>query len=195
VRRTISTAAAALPRVRRTADRLGTTLRLADPLIDRLQDSAGPLAPAAVRLRRTLTAADRLLDDADPLVRELRPAVSSLRSAARTGAPLLTAVRPSVTRVADRILPGLATRSPESRRTTYEIIGPAFAGMTGAFAGFDANNNFIRFTASFSESSIESAPCTTAITDPRPGALVTCEALVTALRRFLAPPRASGGRP
>jgi phospholipid/cholesterol/gamma-HCH transport system substrate-binding protein len=195
VRRSLRTAAASFPRVRSTADRLLTTLRLADPLIDRLQHSAAPLAPTSVRLRRTLISADGLLDDAEPLVHRLRPAVSSLRSAARTGAPVLADLRPSVDRVAEQILPGLARRSPESRRTTYEIMGPAFAGMTGAFASFDANNNFIRFTASFSETSLESAPCSTAFTDPRPGEVVTCEALVAALRRIFAPPRRSRGGP
>jgi hypothetical protein len=67
--------------------------------------------------------------------------------------------------------------------------------MTGAFASFDANNNFIRFTASLSETSFESAPCSTTFTDPRPGEVVTCDALTSALRRLLDPAKASRRRP
>jgi phospholipid/cholesterol/gamma-HCH transport system substrate-binding protein len=191
---TIAISAEMLPRVHRTADRLRTTLGLADPLLDRLRDSTGGLEPTAARLQRTLTDADRLLSDATPLLRSLPPALRSLGSAARTGAPWLRTIRPSVNRLAGSILPGLARKSPETGLSTYMMIGPAMAGVTGAFASFDANNNFLRFTGSISEASFNTAPCRTAFSDPTSTQLVTCETLFTALGNVLNPAAASGAK-
>jgi hypothetical protein len=191
---TIAISAEMLPRVHRTADRLRTTLGLADPLLDRLRDSTGALEPTAARLQRTLTDADRLLGEATPLLRSLPPALRSLGSAARTGAPWLRTIRPSVNRLAGSILPGLAKKSPETGLSTYMMIGPAMAGVTGAFASFDANNNFLRFTGSISEASFNTAPCRTAFSDPTATQLVTCETLFTALGNVLTPAAASGAK-
>ncbi|MCW2984564.1 MAG: Mammalian cell entry related domain protein [Conexibacter sp.] len=187
IRESLISAHAVLPRVRRTAQRLGKTLTLADPLLDRFDDSAAPLAPAATRLRTTLIHARRLLDDAQPLLAQLRPAASSLAAASQAGGPLLEDIKPSVLRLANKILPGLAEKSPESGHTGYEMIGPAVAGLDGAFASFDKSNNFLRFTASLSETSFDSLPCRTALTDPTAEERISCEALFAALGRVLKP--------
>jgi virulence factor Mce-like protein len=193
IRRALSIAAGAFPRVRDTALRLDRTLALADPLVERLDDAAGPLEPAALRLRGTLELADNLLDGVEPLTVDLRPAVEALASAARAGAPVIAGLRPSLARTGRRILPALARRSQESGRPAYQLIGPAFAGMTGTFAGFDGFNNFIRFTANFSETSFNTAVCQTALTDPRPGEVVTCQGLIDALGKVLGPGGILGG--
>jgi hypothetical protein len=185
--RTISVAASALPRVHATADRLRTSLGLADPLLDRLRDSTGELEPTAARLQGTLTDADRLLADASPLLRSLPPALRSLGSAGRSGAPWLHAITPSVKRAAHEILPAFGKKSPDTGLWTSMMIGPAMAGVTGAFASFDANNNFLRFTGSISEASFNSAPCRTAFSDPTATQLVTCATLFTALSKVLDP--------
>jgi virulence factor Mce-like protein len=193
IRRALTIAAGALPRVRDAALRLDATLALADPLVERLDDAAGPLEPAARRLTGTLELADDLLVDVEPLMANLRPAVESLASTARAGAPVIAGLRPSLARTGRRILPALAKRSAESDRPVYQLIGPAFAGMTGTFAGFDGFNNFIRFTANFSETSINTAVCQTALTDPRPGEVATCQGLVDALGTVLGPGGDPGG--
>jgi phospholipid/cholesterol/gamma-HCH transport system substrate-binding protein len=190
IARTISVAARMLPRVHATADRLRTTLDLADPLLDRLRDSTGELEPTAARLQGTLTDADRLLADASPLLRSLPPALRSLGSAGRSGAPWLRAITPSVKRAAREILPGFAKKAPDTGLSTVMMIGPAMAGVTGAFASFDANNNFLRFTGSISEASFNSAPCRTAFSDPTATQIATCATLFTALSKVLDPPGA-----
>jgi phospholipid/cholesterol/gamma-HCH transport system substrate-binding protein len=191
ISRALVDAADTLPRVRRTARRLDGTLRRADPLLASLDQAAPELVPTAARLDPTLAAARGLLSDARPLLSELRPAVASLASASRTGAPVLAELRPILSRLDQRILPGLAERSAESNRTGYQMIGPGMAGLLGSFSTFDNNNNFLRFTANFSEKSVDTAPCRSAFTDPKPAELVTCEALVTMIRRFFQP--GSGG--
>jgi hypothetical protein len=183
ISRALTDAAATLPRVRRTAARLDGTLRKADPLLDRIDEAAPQLTPVAASLRPTLTDARALLDDTQPLLRELRPAVSSLASTAKTGAPVLADLTPIVKRVDEQILPGLAERLPDSQRRGYEMVGAGVAGLLGAFSTFDSNNGFLRFTANFSENSIDTLPCRTVFADPRPGQIVTCEALVALIKR------------
>jgi phospholipid/cholesterol/gamma-HCH transport system substrate-binding protein len=187
IQRAIAAAGDILPRVRSTAQRLVPTLDLADGLLGRLEAATGRLAPAATRLRGTLVAARGLLGDAEPLFDRLRPAVSSLASAARIGDPVLRRFTPVLDGLATRVLPGLAEEVPGTGHAGYEMVGPTAAGVDGALASFDADSFFIRFTASFGESSLDAAPCRTALTDPTAAQIATCDSLVAALKKVLGP--------
>lgn len=196
------------PAVVATLGRLDTTLGIADPVIARLREPATQVAPTAARLRPTLVRTNALLGDATPLLRSLRPAASSLAAAARSGLPLLRGLEPGLKRIDGKILPGLAKRSPVTKLATYEMIGPALAGLGPAIAGhFDGRGHYVRFPASGSERSIGGYPCRTYFTDPEqpgnlpdaqgPGALVMCESLQQALREIFPPggaPKSRGGR-
>lgn len=198
VRTTIGELARVQPRVVATLARLDGTLAVADPVIARLRGPAAQVAPTVARLRPTVAQADVLLRDARPLLHSLRPAAASLAAAARFGAPLLRELEPSLTRLDAQILPGLAERSPVTKRATYEMIGPALAGLGPAIAGhYDQRGHYVRFPASGSERSLGGHPCRTYFTDPEApgsvpgvenGALIECEALDQALQTLFPSP-------
>lgn len=181
VQASLRTAAPLLPRVRHTLAETDGTLDLADPLIAKLDRAAPDLDPTVARLRPVLTGADRLLGRARPLLRSLRPTARSLAATARRGTPVLQALTPSVERVQVRVLRDLGLKSPESRHTTFQMIGPAIAGVVGASAGYDRNNNFIRFLASGGEKAIQSLPCSTSFVDPTAKSPVNCDLLVDSI--------------
>jgi len=176
IRRTLASAQTALPNARTTLRELDGTLGRVDPLVADLRRPAGKVAPTLRLLNPTLSSARTLLADARPLMRELRPAARSLETAAKSGAPLVAGLDPILRRVDERILPDLALESPESQHTTYEMIGPTIAGLLGPFAFFDNETNFVRFLAAGGEKAVDSAPCTSFVTDParRDEQLVTC---------------------
>ncbi|MEA2171200.1 MAG: phospholipid/cholesterol/gamma-HCH transport system substrate-binding protein [Solirubrobacteraceae bacterium] len=187
LQRTLRIAAPALANTRRTLGELDTTLALADPLIAKLDRPAPDIGPTLARLRPVLTGADALLADARPLLAALRPAAQALAHTARAGTPLLRGLTPSIERIQGRILRDLRLKSPESGHSTFEMIGPALEGVVGAAAGYDRNNNFIRFLASGGEKAIESAPCTTSFLDPTAASPVNCDQLVGALGEVFGP--------
>ncbi|HEY3019693.1 MAG TPA: MlaD family protein [Solirubrobacteraceae bacterium] len=194
LRDALHSAPGALASTRATVTRLDATLALADPLIGRLHRPARDLAPTIRTLRPVVTGADRLLAEAAPLLRSLRPASGNLASAARDTAPLLTGLDPSVRRVADDVLPSLAKVDPVSRRATYEMVGPTFAGLTGAAAPFDAEAHWFRFPAFGGANTVNTFPCRQYVTDPEDPRLVDCGSLVGALDRVLHLPVKRGRR-
>jgi phospholipid/cholesterol/gamma-HCH transport system substrate-binding protein len=190
LRAIIDRTAAISPSVVLTLLQTDQTLRQVNPLVAQLT-TAAPEVPASVSaLRGTATRAASLLDRAHPLVRSLRPAVASLASAATNGLPVVNGLLPSLGRLNDRILPDLAQVSPETKHTTYQMIGPTFTGLEGALAFFDGENNFVRFPASVSEQSIDTAPCRTYITNATRGAqqLIDCKALIDLMAKLLSFP-------
>ncbi len=189
IRRSLRTAAPLLPRVRRTLAQVDTTLDLADPLIAKLRPGADELDPTVSRLRPVLTGADRLLARARPLLRSLRPTAASLADTAKRGTPVLKGLTPSIERVQVRILRDLGLTSPESRHTTFQMIGPAIAGVVGASAGYDRNNNFIRFLASGGEKAVQSAPCSTSFVDPTAASPVNCDLLLDSIDQVFGTPK------
>lgn len=194
LRATIERAAYAMPRVVSTLGRLDSTLSAVDPLVARLRGPAADVAPTLAALRPTVARADRLLQDAEPLLASLRPAASDLAAAARDGVPFLREIAPSLARMDEQILPDLARRSPVTGRSTYEMIGPAVAGLQGNFSLFDGEKFYVRFPANGGDRAFDTPPCRGFSADPgAPGdspwgegdaPMLRCQELMDAMERY-----------
>jgi phospholipid/cholesterol/gamma-HCH transport system substrate-binding protein len=193
---TISIAAAAMPRVRATLADLNGTLATGTPLLKELQDPAGDIAPTLRDLHGTVADADRLLSkQGQPLLDTLRPTASSLAATARNGIPLLDDLAPSLERVDGKILPDLATMSPESKHTTYQMIGPAVAGLDGIGSHYDAESTYIRFTGNGGARIVDDLPCRAFFTDPGAAAFLQCQELGSYFKALVgAPPTTKRGK-
>lgn len=193
---TIGTAAAAMPRVRATLADLDGTLAIATPLLKQLRDTAGDVAPTLRDLHGTVTDADRLLSkQGQPLLDTLRPTASSLAATARNGIPLLDGLAPSLDRIDSKILPDLATKSPESKHTTYQMIGPALAGLDGIGSHYDNESTYIRFTGNGGARIVDDLPCRAFFTDPGAAAFLQCQELGSYFTALVgAPPTTKRGK-
>lgn len=182
---TLRLGASTLPRVRATLARVDRSLATATPLLRRLEKPVEEVAPTLRVLDPVLRDADELLSRrARPLLRSLNPAAASLEDVAREGVPLLDDLAPSLARISDDILPDLATRSPESGRTTYEMIGPALAGLDGIGSHYDDESTYIRFTGNGGGRIIDDLPCRAFFTDPGSPALLQCQAFGTVMKQL-----------
>jgi hypothetical protein len=104
---------------------------------------------------------------------------------------------PSLRRIQDQILPQLAKRSPESRHTTYEMIGPAIAGLEGAAAHYDRTGYIVRLLGTGGGHVYDGLPCQANFTDPTSTALIHCLSASEALGDLIGGPKATkrkGGR-
>jgi ABC-type transporter Mla subunit MlaD len=188
------------PRLRAALGRTNATLQRADPLLAELLQPAGQVAPTFRTLRPVVTRADALLrEQARPLLASLRPAARALATVARIGVPVLDALTPSLQRIDRQILPQLAKRSPESQHTTYQMIGPAIAGLEGAAAHYDAAGRYVRLLGTGGGHVYDGLPCQANFTDPTSAAYVQCSSFSRALGAVIggSPPgtrRATGGR-
>jgi phospholipid/cholesterol/gamma-HCH transport system substrate-binding protein len=184
--RTFEVAGAIQPRVRSTLAALQRTLAKADPLVTRLSVGAPDVAPTLAHLRPTVRAADRLLVSARPVAYNLQRSAHSLAATSRAGAPLVARLRPSVRRLAETLLPGLAERDPVTKLRTYEIVGPTIASLNGAAATFDSEGHLFRFPALGGERSVANlTPCNVLLTDPEESAVLKCESILDSLKRVL----------
>lgn len=184
VESTISRAARTLPVATRTLVRLRATLGIADPLLADLREPVRDVAPTLAALQPVVVGGERLVNRAKPLLRALRPAAGSLARAAAVGVPLLDELIPALQQLDREVLPGLAKRSPVNRRATYEMVGPAVAGVNGAAGGFDAVSNVIRFPLSGGSRAVDTPPCKAFLTDPTSAELARCQSLMGALKRY-----------
>lgn len=121
-----------------TMRRLRVTLGHLDPLVDRLRPGARRLAPAAGAARPALAEADALLREARPLLTDARPTFDQLGAMSRSAVPVIQALRPTVNRLNDRILPWLGERDSDVDMRNFEGIGPFFSVLNMAAAEFDA---------------------------------------------------------
>jgi hypothetical protein len=122
------------------------------------------------------------------LLRSLRPTARRLAALAGDGAPLLDDLSPSLERLDKHVLPDLAKRSPESKRRTYEMIGPAIAGLAGIAGHYDGVSSFIRFTGNGGARIVDDLPCRAWFADPGSSHFLQCQALGDVLRRVIDPP-------
>lgn len=174
------------PRVRATLASLDRTLDRANPLLTKLMKPAEDVDPALAALQPVVGDADRLLrDKALPLLDDLRPTARSLARTAKNGVPLLDELAPSLARIDEHILPDLAVRSPESGRTTYEMLGPTMAAYNGLSAHSDDESKVIRFDTSLGAHLILDNPCKLMLQDPGASALVQCQTLQSRLSTVL----------
>jgi virulence factor Mce-like protein len=174
--KTIDIASAALPRVRGTLVRLDSTIDSLNPLVNRLTAPAGQVAPTVAALRPVVSEAGTLLrEKAAPLLHALRPAAGSLAATARGGVPLLEQLQPALDNIDKHVLPDLAKKSPESKHTTYEMIGPAFAGLDAMGAHYDGESNYLRFTGNGGARVFDDLPCNAYFTDPGSPSLLQCQ--------------------
>lgn len=176
LRATIAEAPRVLGNTDRTLAALDTTLDVVDPLVARLREPAGHVAPALAELRPVLGGASRLLIRATPLLRDLRPSVRSLASAARQGVPLLDDVDPSLVRLDRTILPYMNETDPETQHSAAEMVGPALGGLGNVAAQYDQNGHVLRFPFS-SGSSPFYLPCQVYAGNPDKAKLLECRSL------------------
>jgi virulence factor Mce-like protein len=191
IQATMQIAARIQPNARTTLTRLRTTLGRLDPVVAKLRRAAPRLEPAANDLRPAVLQTDQLLQQAAPALRQLTPSARDLAEAARFGAPLLRDIAPSVARLDDQVLPGLAKVSPESKRPTYQMIGPAVEGLAGAGSAFDGESNFAVLYGSGSDRVLDTLPCRGYLADSNEKALFECNALFNSLGRLIN----GGGKP
>jgi ABC-type transporter Mla subunit MlaD len=190
VRATISDAAQVLPHAIQTTSGLDHTLSLMQPLISKLTTVAPSVAPTLTALHPALIGVDTLLRNAKPLLHALRPAVGSLASAARVGVPVIDQLGPSLERVDTQILPGLDWVSPESKHTTYEMIGGVFVGFTdgGLGAGFNQDGFYGRLLGNGNQNSVtDFLPCKLYFSAATLADDLSCETLLAALNQYFTP--------
>jgi ABC-type transporter Mla subunit MlaD len=151
LRESIDYAGVALAHTAFSTPRLNQTVQLLRPLVAKVRDVAPQVAPALASLTPAVTDLHTLLTDATPLLHKLDPTVHSLASAASVGVPVIRALNPSLVRLQNTILPGLAEKPPElGGQTTYQIIGPMFVNFGTLASLFDANGTLVNLTAGLS---------------------------------------------
>jgi virulence factor Mce-like protein len=164
---------------RTTLARLRTTLDTLDPIAADLRPGVRRVSPA---IRRTTVAFDALrtlTPKALPALRDLRPALTNLDSASRQGAPLFTALAPTLARLQDEILPFLEKTDSNTKLKNYQAIGPFFAGLASISQQFDANGHMNRFMPGQGFDSVGALPCSLNIGDPEAAQLVKCKQAAT----------------
>jgi len=180
---TMQRLAADLPLLTTTFTRTNSDLDHLDPLLAKLTPEVSQVGPTLHKLHPTLVDLRNTLTDATPLLKELRPAVDSLATTARVGDPVVNDLAPSMDRLANKILPGLAEKSPEEGgRPAYAEIGAVGVGIGTLASFFDQNGNFANLTAGLGNyQSQQLLPCQVnfAGTD-----LLVCQSLSQALGNF-----------
>jgi hypothetical protein len=137
-----------------------------------------------------------VLHDARPLLRELRPALVRLHGAARSGAPLLDGLKPTLERTNETLLPWANTRDANTGLKNYEAIGPVFATVADSAAQFDRYSFIQRFGAgnAFGERTPAFLPCTSnVITGGSDKKQLDCSDLNDFLERLFGGPRRGQG--
>ena len=176
------------PRTRATLAALHGTLGRANRVLAQLHAPAGDIAPAVAALRPVVRDADALLrTKAQPLLRSLRPTAVGLARTARAGVPVVDELAPSLKRIDTEVLPQLAKVSPESRHATYEMIGPAIAGLFGSAAHYDSTGWFVRLLGSGGGHVYDGLPCAANFASPTSAAYLECQAAGEALGRVFPP--------
>lgn len=183
----LRTAPPALASTETTMHRLRPTLDRLDLLAADLMPPAGRLQPALSRLRPTLEETRGLLEDARPLLRSLPNGFDELRGASRQGAPLMSALRPTIERLDGTLIPFLERRDEETGLRNYEAIGPTGAAAGSAGSEFDGGGYMLHFPSQSDERSVLSSPCQPFITDPSASEKVRCDALADILGEALNP--------
>ncbi|MHB8694479.1 MAG: MlaD family protein [Solirubrobacteraceae bacterium] len=180
LRATITDAALVLPHLAQTTHNVDLTLYRVDPLIAKLTPNVSPLAPALAALHPAIRDARTLLSDATPLLHRLRPAVTSLLSSATAGVPVINAVSPSLTRLANTILPGLAQKGvEEGPHAVYQLIGPVLTNLGGLAGYFGADGHFAKLTLGLDDPQSQGLlPCTLDFSGKD---FLVCESLSTSL--------------
>jgi len=184
IRATLRSGPAVTSDLDHTLARLDGTLDNVRGLVRRLRPATPDLAPALAELRPTLVRTDKLLDTATPLVKVLTPTLETLYDLGSKGTPLLTEAKPSLTRLADKILPYLGRKDPITGKSTTVMVGGTAAGFGGASGQQDGNGHFIRFPASVGLTSAF-LPCKTNVVDPRAPMALACDTLQQALSSYL----------
>jgi hypothetical protein len=134
-----------------------------------------------------------VLRQARPLVTHLRPAVDELASASLTGRRLVGGLRPTVARLADDLVPYLASTDSDLKLPVYQLIGPTFAALGSSSAQYDDISHVINFPAQPGENSAGLIPCATYLTDPTAAEKLRCDTLNDALKALAG--ASGGGRP
>jgi virulence factor Mce-like protein len=191
----LNDAGTALPDVTATAPRIDHALDLLDPLVAKLNPVAPSVAPTLADLHPALDDLNTLLSDAPPLLHTLRPTVTSLASTARTGVPVIDSLAPALRQVDTEVLPALNRVDPESKHTTYEMIGPVFAGTDSLAGAFNSNSHVARLDVSANQNVVagDLLPCNVDFTAGS-GDLLTCETLTELLDAYFAPTVSSAAK-
>jgi ABC-type transporter Mla subunit MlaD len=155
----------------------------ADVLVHALDRAAPQIVPTLDQFNPALSGAQTLLTDANPLVHHLAPAVDAVARTARVGTPLLRQLKPGLTQLQDKVLPGLAAKYPEEGgKAIYQIFGPAFVGLGTLSAWYNSGGELANLTAGIEEpTATELLPCTLDFSHLD---AVVCSSLSNALQEF-----------
>jgi phospholipid/cholesterol/gamma-HCH transport system substrate-binding protein len=184
LRATIADADVVLPHLAHTTHAVDETLYRVDPLIANLTPKVSRLAPALVALHPAVRDARTLLSDATPLLHRLRPTIDALVNSADAGVPVISAISPSLSRLGNTILPGLAEKGVEDGpHAPYELIGPVLTDLGGLAGYFDSDGHVAQLTLGLSDpQSVGLLPCTEDFSGKD---FLVCDSLSTALGTVL----------
>jgi ABC-type transporter Mla subunit MlaD len=171
-----------LPLLTQTSQRVTYTTSLLNPLIAKLTPEVPQVTPTLRALRPTVTDAHKLLSDATPLLHKLGPTVDSLAATARVGVPLIDNVAPSLERIKNQVLPGLAEKTAETQHPAYDMLDSTLAGF-GNWAGFfDQDGNVADFVVGLEDiQAPQLLPCSLDFSGED---FLVCSSLSDALQEF-----------
>ena len=74
--------------------------------------------------------------------------------------------RPSLGRLADKVIPDLSKPDPVSHRSTFAMMGPTIAGLNAAAGPYDQLSHFVSLASGGGEGGVDTSPCRTYFNDP-----------------------------
>lgn len=180
----IDEASQLMPELQTVAQNTDATLAGLDPLVAKLTPEAPQVAPTLVALHPALHGASALLKQAQPLFAKLKPTVSSLARTANVGVPVINSVSPSLDRLKNTILPGLAEKLPEEGgRPEYDFLGALLVGIGTLGNYFDQDGNTANLTFGLENTTAQQIlPCTTDFSHTD---LLVCSSLASALSELV----------
>ena len=182
---TLERAAGAMDAAVSGAHAIDTTLPALDRIVAELRPGARRLAPAVAAARPTLTELSRVLRSARPLLEHLRPAVRDLDRASRAGRGVIAGLQPTVRRLDTELLPWLARADEDSKRPTYQMLGPTAASLAAAAAGFDDVSHLLNFPVLVGENPATFVPCRTMFADASEEEKLRCSQIGEVIAQLL----------
>jgi ABC-type transporter Mla subunit MlaD len=107
-----------------------------DPVATRLRPALRELDPALRALDPLLRAAPQSLAATTTVVGRLRRAVSAGAASSHATTSLLQAIQPTAQLLNDKLLPGLAAKTPDLHQPLFRTLMNVLEGGAGAFASF-----------------------------------------------------------
>jgi phospholipid/cholesterol/gamma-HCH transport system substrate-binding protein len=184
----VSQAPATLHDTELTMARVDRTLRVLDPLAQRLVPGVQRIAPAVNAATPTMHLVSALVPSAVPALADLQPALHSLDAMSATGIPLIAGLSPTLDRTSSQIIPFLNQTSSTTRLRNYEAIGPFFSAVDSSASTFDGGGFMQRFQPgqrAGASTQIPPSECSNLHLSSSPALLQGCQSLVSAINGTL----------